>query len=397
MTGISYWSVQAAVADSLYRQNTPESLQASVVLAPGNALSHRLMAEHLEGMGRDPDGEFAAAAKLSPRDSQFWIRLAFRAEVEGNYTLAEKYLMRAVAVDRMFNPRWALMNYYFRRGSADPFWSWSERALGMSHGDTTPLFRLWWEETQDEDLIEKHLTENRDIRVKYLSFLAVNNRLDRAGKLARQIAQFVDRPDVPRLVDYCERMATGDSPSAVAVWNTLSARKLIPYTPLDPAKGVIVTNGDFAIQGTPQGFDWRFPAFDGVSIAPAADSTGIVLRMSGSEPEDCTPLLQTIPVVPGARYRISWEYQLPDTPDAEGISGLKWEVADATGSRESFGQSAELTRQGRWKTGELVFESGPRSSVNLLLHYKRPFAATRAEGSVTIRLVKSEATSKIIR
>jgi hypothetical protein len=383
MIAISYWSIQAAVADSLYRRDTPESLQASVSLAPGSALSHRLLAEHMEGLGQDPDAEFTAAASLSPRDSQFWIRLGFRAEVEGNNSLAENYLMRAAAVDRMFNPRWALMNYYFRRGAALDktalFWLWSERATAMSYGDTTPLFRLWWEETQDEDLIEKHLPENHDIRVKYLSFLAANNRLDRAGKLARQVAQFVDQPDVPRLVDYCERVATTDSPSAVAVWNTLSARKLIPYAPLDPAKGAIVTNGDFAIQAIPEGFDWRFPPFDGVSIAPTADSPGIVIRMSGNEPEDCTPLLQTIPVVPGARYRIAWEYRLPD---AEGISGLRWEVADTA--------SPDLATEKGWKTGELVFESGARSSVNLMLHYKRPFAATRAEGSVAIRRVTSE-------
>jgi hypothetical protein len=381
MIGISYWSIQAAVADSLYRRNTPESLQASVALAPGNALSHRMLAEHIEGLGRDPDAEFTAAANLSPRDSQFWIRLGFRAEVEGNNPLAEKYLMRAVAVDRMFNPRWALMNYYFRRGYPDSFWLWSERALEMSFGDTTPLFRLWWEQTQDEDVIEKHLTENHDIRVKYLSFLAANNRLDRADKLARELAQFVDPPDVPILVNYCEREATANSPSAVAVWNTLSARKLIPYPPLDPAKGAIVTNGDFSIQSLPQGFDWRFPPLDGVSITPAADSPGIVLKMSGSEPEDCTPLLETIPVVPGARYRISWEYQLPDT---EGITGLRWEITGAAG------QSPELNQQGGWKTGQLVFESGAGSSVNLMLHYKRPFAATRAEGSVTIRHVTGE-------
>ena len=386
MIAISYWSIQAAVADSLYRRNTPESLQASVSLAPGSALSHRLLAEHLEGMGRDPDAEFTAAASLSPRDSQYWIRLGFRAEVEGNNSLAENYLMRAAAVDRMFNPRWALVNYYFRRAAADSFWLWSERALEMSYGDATPLFRLWWEETQDEDLIEKHLTGNRDIRVKYLSFLAANNRLDRAGQLARQVAQFIDSPDVPRLVDYCERVATSDSPSAVAVWNTLSARKLTPYARLDPAKGAIVTNGDFAIQGTPQGFDWRFPPFDGVSIAPAADSPGIVVRMSGDEPEDCTPLLQTIPVVPGARYRIAWEYRLPD---AEGISGLRWEIGDTA--------SPDLTPEKGWKTGELVFESGTRSSVNLLLHYKRPFAATRAEGSVAIRHVTSKVISEIVR
>jgi hypothetical protein len=182
-------------------------------------------------------------------------------------------------------------------------------------------------------------------------------------------------------------VATSDSLSAVAVWNTLSARKLIPYAPLDPARGAIVTNGDFAIQAIPQGFDWRFPPFDGVSIAPTADSPGIVIRMSGNEPEDCTPLLQTIPVVPGARYRIAWEYRLPD---AEGVSGLRWEVAETAGNRESFGQSPDLTTQGGWNTGELIFDSGARSSVNLLLHYKRPFAATRAEGSVAIRRITSE-------
>ena len=44
-------------------------------------------------------------------------------------------LHEAARVDRTFDPRWTLANYYFRRQNWDEFWKWMRAAAEMSYGD----------------------------------------------------------------------------------------------------------------------------------------------------------------------------------------------------------------------------------------------------------------------
>ncbi|MDP9170591.1 MAG: hypothetical protein M3N54_08245, partial [Acidobacteriota bacterium] len=102
-------SVHLAWADYLYRENTLESVKRAVALETGNAAYHELLGEHLEGLGADPTAHFNSAAKLSPTNALYWIRLSFFHEVQGDYPLAERELLRADKVNRKFGPAWALM------------------------------------------------------------------------------------------------------------------------------------------------------------------------------------------------------------------------------------------------------------------------------------------------
>src|SRR5580704_6927846 len=119
---LAWYSVLVARADISFRDNSLESLRRAAQLMPRNAAYHALFAEHLEATGENPDKELEIATSLSPHEPRYWIRRGFRAELERNYADSERYLLQALKVDRGFDPRWALMNFYFRRGRWPEFW-----------------------------------------------------------------------------------------------------------------------------------------------------------------------------------------------------------------------------------------------------------------------------------
>ena len=48
---------------------------------------------------------------------------------------AERWLLDAARVDRQFEPRWTLANFYFRQQKTDRFWTWMRSALEVSYGE----------------------------------------------------------------------------------------------------------------------------------------------------------------------------------------------------------------------------------------------------------------------
>src|SRR4051812_18590823 len=82
---LAYYAVLLTRADLLLSENTLESVRAATHLVPGNAAYRGLLAEYMEAAGANPDQELEIATQLSPRESRFWIRRGFRAEVEQKY------------------------------------------------------------------------------------------------------------------------------------------------------------------------------------------------------------------------------------------------------------------------------------------------------------------------
>ncbi len=232
----AYWSVRLAVADYFYRENTISSLSRAVALAGGDAEYHALLAEHLEGIGTDPDPQFLIAASLSPEDSRYWIRLGFSAESKGDYRAAERYLLQAASVNRKFDPAWALMNFYFRRGEADQFWRWADKALAMSYGDLSAIYRLFWSMSTDARLIRSHVPAKPQALASYLSFLEAENRGEAATETSRALAEIAGLEQVPILLDYCDRSLDSHADSAVAVWDTLAFESCYRSAPLNRPK-----------------------------------------------------------------------------------------------------------------------------------------------------------------
>jgi hypothetical protein len=396
--GLGIWlTVRLALADAAFRRDTPESIAEAARLESGNASYHDLLAESIEGRGGNPDAERELAVRLSPLEASHWIGLGTRAEIERDYPRAEKYLREAARVDVGFEPRWALMNFYFRRGNLPEFSVWTRRGLEIGYGDLTPVFRLCWLATSDPQAIEGMLPDaqsavGKDAKLKYLQFLLDTKRFDAARSVARRIALQADAGNLPVLIKYCDAMVDGDIDAAMEVWNVLCRRKLIPFEALSPADGHAITNGDFRIKPVEHGFDWRISRVDGVFVTMAAasdgapSSGGASIEMSGNEPEQCLLMAQIVPLAPGHRYRLDYEYRGAASEDD---TGLGWDLF-ALDSHAADVHSGDLKMTGDWVTGHLSFNPGASHAVRLALRYKRALGTVRYEGTVALRKVAIE-------
>jgi tetratricopeptide (TPR) repeat protein len=402
LLGLGIWlTVRLAIADAFFRQDTPDSIARAARLESDNAAYHDSLAEYLESEGKNPDAERELAVRLSPREASHWIGLGVRAEVERDYPRAEKYLLQAAKVNLGFEPRWALMNFYFRRGDTRQFSFWARRALDISYGDLTPVFRLCWMATSDPRAIESMIPSAKDTQLKYLQFLLSTKRLDEAGPIAAKLASQADAESLPILLDYCDAAADAHTGAALEVWNALCRRKLEPFEILSPEDGHVVTNGDFRIKPVEHGFDWRIPRVDGVFVtvgasSDGASSTGVAaasavtaasygasIEMSGTEPEECLLMAQIVPLSPGHQYRLDYEYRGPESEDD---SGLSWELT-APASHAVLAHSEDLPMTGDWAAGHVNFKAGADPAARLSLRYKRALGTVRHEGSLALRKV----------
>ena len=352
LLGAASWtSLQLSRADLLFRTNTTASVQEAALLDPRNGRYQAWLAELLEFDGADSSAALDAASRLTPMDSRVWIRRGLNAELAGNAARAEELLLHAAAIDRLMEPSWTLMNFYFRQGREELFWTWSQRAFAMSYDDRTPLFELCWRMRPDAEVIlERALPQDYASRRRFLEFLINRNEMAQAAGLAVRLSSQATEAD-PLFTTLATRLIQqGQAEPAVRVWNVFAEDKL------DPAKSASVTNGDFRRQPKGEGFDWRLHPAHGVTLRRGASGMEVVL--SGHQDDSATLLSQTVPVLPGRRYRLNFRMSGP--------AGVRVRVGEQAGD------------------DGLLFTSGNEGLITLGVEYKRPTGQVRAEGSVLL-------------
>ena len=322
---------------------------------------------------------------------------------------AEDYLLRAARVSRLYEPRWTLANFYFRRGARAEFWNWTRQALELAPRDGTPQFQLCWAMSQDpEEILRKAIPPNPRVVESYASFLLSTNRLDAAAQLFAGSAR---QAQVPLLLSACDRFIDAAMiDAAVSAWNAA-----VGSNALDPERGASLTNAAFAVPATGRGFDWRVRQIPGVSATIGSGVAAVFF--DGREPEQCEPIAQLIPVLPGRKYQLQFEYKSTGIPPQ---SGLKWQAAAACGGSNSMplanvrgsvgtaacteprpsgsgvavcchkllGSSASLSSDD-WKQEVVEFQApqGVRL-VRLSLIYSRASGAVRIDGSAVTRAMR---------
>jgi tetratricopeptide (TPR) repeat protein len=267
LVGATADSLRVIWADWLYRRNLLPDLERAVRLDPTNARYRLWLAEHEAYAGRNPRPAIESAARLRPFDSAARIQLGLRSEVEGRLDEAERTLLEAAAMDLLYEPRWTLANFYFRRGQRERFWVWAERALAMSYGDRRPLLDLCWRMSSS------------------------------AAEFARRVAGF---PGVAAaLDDYLRQLARTaweqrDLPQALEVRQLLGERGLVADRFRSLPSGAV--------------FDWTTAALAGVSYEHVPATHSLRVRLSGQQPERCELLWRDLVLDPGA-YRIKAEME----------------------------------------------------------------------------------------
>jgi tetratricopeptide (TPR) repeat protein len=385
-TAASAWSIRLAFADYWFGKQTVQGTERALAWTPGQADCYVRLAFLTSSENRLTATEaLQRAVALNPSDARSWIELGLRYEKEGNRMLAEQCLLRAAEEDRQYLPRWTLTNYYFRETAINRFWFWAEKAAGMAYGDASPLFRLCGQVVEDGALIDRLNIRRPDLRAAYLSYLLSRNRLDLIRPASRHLLQGARATDVPLLLAVCDQLLESkNAASALETWNGLAAKHRIPFRPLQPAGGDVLTNGDFRVAATLHGFDWRLPAIDGVS-ASTDDRGGLRLTFSGRQPENCEPLVQFVPVQENTDYQLKFEYW---TSGIAAGSGLEWRITDWNGDKSLVDAHGRYTE--RDGSGKVVFVTPAGCHLaRLALAYKRLPGTTRMEGFIVLRKVSA--------
>jgi hypothetical protein len=390
LLALAWYSVLLARADISSRENTPAALRTAVRLVPANAAFHALLAEHLEATGENPDEELEIATSLSPYESRYWIRRGFRAEVERKYQDSERYLLEAYRVDRGFDPRWALMNYYFRSARPPEFWKSTREALDMSYGDLAPIFRLCLAASDDPSTTQRILPLRREILFAFFVYLIEHDRAEAAAVLAAELASGAQPSEVPVLLDYSGRQMGHNDASSLTVWNALCRRRLLPFVELAPDQGKIVTNSDFAAAPLQKGFDWKYGTEPGVAVGPMDAAQGVSIEVTGKQADSIRLLEQEIPLTPGKQYVIHYEYRLIGNAGDSGVHwGIQGPKPDDPAGKDSLAISSVLSARD-WDNGQMMFSAGQHDSASLVLEYRRALGTIRWKGTVQIRRVTSE-------
>ncbi len=379
----AYCSARIGFADYIALDHSYETTARALRLAPANPDYYVQLAR------ADPSAaipNMRRAVSLNPLNSSLWMDFSQIAEEHNQTQLAERNLLRAVALDRTMAPRWLLAEFYARHQDQLHFWPAMRAALAASYDDVTPLFDLCWSQTPDpRTILPRAIPARTDVLRQYLDFLIARNRPDLAAPVAARLLPAAQSPDVPALLNFSTHLLEQSNPALpLEIWNALSRRNLLPGPILNPAQGVSLTNGDFHHPFLQQAFDWRMPASSGIFADRQESPDAVRFEFSGKQPEDCDLLTQFLPLAPSRRYRLSALYQ---TRGLSGDTGLAFTLSD---SGQSLLAGPVLTPTNTSpREVSAVFSTGPlTASGKLSLRYKRSLGTVRIEGSLTLQEVK---------
>ncbi len=361
-------AVRLAVAETIFREDTPEAIERAAALegsTPSAKFEERL-AELDPAQARRALDRIVTA--INPRSSAAWISLGMLDDSAGDFQSAERRLLEAARIDHQYLPAWTLANFYFRRGNREMFWQWMARAAPLNFDEFPPLLRLCDQFEPDPARMLAHLGDVRRIRAPYLDFLIQEKRFDAAQEVAREMSG--DRANDPYLINLADRqLQAGNAAAAIEMWNAASG-----LGPIEPTAGKILTNGDLARAPSNLGFDWRLGQVEGV--ASNWRPLELTFTLSGSEPENCVLLEETICLVP-RHFLLRFDYMTRDAPSA----GIRWSLDNNEGP---VIEPSEHWREGAFQVPRT------RGLAHLKLLYRREPGTVRAEGGIEIRNLRLE-------
>ncbi len=326
------------------------------------------------------------AVSVNRRLAPVWVELGLQAEAAGDLREAERCLLEAASVDRTYQTRWTVANYYFRGGDFEKFWPWARLAAEISYFTQTALFRLCWQTgAGPTTILERAIPSRPGLLAQYLAFLLNEGRLNEAEAAARRLLPLARPSEASLFSRYCGHLAeAGRAALALEFWNASCQRGLLPFRPLDPGRGASLTNGDFSSPPGAGGFDWRVGSAEGLHVFPVSSPRALRLSLSGRQPEQCLLLEQWAPVLPGRAYRLSYWVRLAPGGRTDGI---RWRVADPSGRNEYVAAALDAAGSS-WSRHSAVFRvPAGVELVRLGLEYRREPGTTRTETDLWLRQV----------
>ena len=184
-------------------------------------------------------------ARLNPRASAPRIRLGLAAELRGDSNQAERWLQEAYSVDRQFETRWTLANFYFRQDRRDDFWTWMRSALEMSYGDRAAAFDLCWQASANSkdaaaEILDRAIPDRREVVASYLAYTLNHHKQAAIAGAALRLAKMRSPDDLPLLYSATDVVldpdlwqALGNPRPAGIITRTSKSREWAPASATD--------------------------------------------------------------------------------------------------------------------------------------------------------------------
>ncbi|HKF49247.1 MAG TPA: hypothetical protein VKB38_17945 [Terracidiphilus sp.] len=373
---VGIWSSwKLARADYLFNQRTEDSIRAAIQLEP-DAWRYYMVLSQIDSAHEEQ--LLMRSLQLNSYNAAANIELGLYAESGGDYVRAEKLLVEAFAIDRTFVTRWALANFYLRRGNEPAFWQWARSAASMPSDRMGALFELCWRESPDPDKISAAiLSDNPGLIHQYIDFLLTKNQLTAAASAAHRLIPLGNPViDTPVLLTTVNRLvAAKEGPAAAGLWRELISARWVQ------GDLAVVNNPRFDRDPLPVDFDWFLPANDGVNSETG--SAGLVADFNGSEPESWVIASQSIVLSPGP-HTLQYSYR---TSQIAPGTGLRWQIV-AAGTDSSLANSADLASD-TLRNDSMTF-TVPQDAplLRLLLTYQRTLGTTRISGRLVVQSVQ---------
>ena len=366
LAAASWWSIRLARADAAFRHQSPADVARAIELAPENSAYLATLALQGEYAGQDTTSLLEDIAALNLRSSAPRIRLGLAAELRGENATAERWLQEAFSVDRQFETRWTLANFYFRQGRSDEFWKWMRSALEMSYGDRGVAFDLCWQTTVDaNEILTRAIPDKHDVIASYLIYVLNKHRQEAIAGAANRLASLRTPDDLPLLNAASDALLeNGQTRPAMDLWQALGN-----------ARPLGITHSDFEEPRIGHGFDWRFAESPGVTHLPIEAPSAHRIKFSGQQPESSELLRQVVGGLhPGVSYTLHWDAR---TQGIASPTGLEWRIA---------GRVTPLISSDDWASGQMVFTADSDHPI-LVLTYHRPEGQVRTQGQVDLKKI----------
>jgi tetratricopeptide (TPR) repeat protein len=382
-------SLRSALAEAWIGESSLVSLKRAVAAMPDRSLAWLRL-----GMRQSRDGESDSALRSlqmsvegAPTASSPRIALALELERVGRFDEAESELLKAAASEAGFRPRWNLANHYARRGSWDQVWRWTHESILADPGQLAAAASLGWRaEADPAAILNLAIPDEPGINRRYFAYLNDLGQMEAMRQAWPRFSADVTESEAELATRYVDRLiGAGYVDEAVAAWNHLCDRALLPYAGLRGTDQRFLTNPFFLTDPSGRGFDWTAHDNRGVlwTRPPIQGNRGMIdFRLSGAQESGITLLTQVIPVVPGT-YALRFDFATQGMPIR---TGLGWVVRDLYSGEDVHPFATLNNAEGFWDAQEIIFAvpRGIRAAV-LELRYVEIESKARRLGGFALR------------
>jgi hypothetical protein len=376
IVGMCSWaawhSIQLARADFLFKQDTEASVRSAIRLVPDGWEYYIRLAQFDREHSDDLLGK---SLRLNSYNAGAAIAVGLQYEADGDQGHAEKLLLQAFSVDHTYLPRWSLANFYFRHDDMPQFWFWARKAAEMPSDDIDGLFELCWRVEPNADIISKQIaTDKPEFLRQYAAWLLSKDQADAAAAVSARLLDVGDAElDRSLLFALVNRLSAANRANAATdLWHALIKGGWAA------ADSSVPNNPTFAREPLPVAFDWSLPEYSGLHSWPGP--SGLETEFTGSEPEACTVVEQSIWLNPG-NYTFRSAYR---TSGIAQNTGLSWQIIYAQ-SDAILAESDDLASE-KGNESVLDFTVPPGTSlIRLRLVYHRAIGTTHIEGTLMIK------------